>query len=500
MGSMRKRKKVITTIFKVCIWCIGFVIIFWVCSRILKPKYFFASASQSPETEMWKAFYEEPENSIDVIFLGSSHIYNGVNPIVFYEKTGLTGFDLASSSQDIATGYFYLKEALEYQTPKYVLLDTYGILNKAFENEVAYKRSLDDMRWSTVKIEAIREWQKHLEGVRLLSRIFTIIDYHSRWDSLSEEDFSERNFITNRNGYCPVFTVDESVLHNIFDEHINEPEIDEVTRSYISKIADLCESNDIKLCLISVPDAEWTKGNNTAIQKLAKELGVPFFDYNTEELFSKIGIEDARDWMNTGHLNSYGAEKFTTFLAENLYENKVLANPIEENKAQYLWEEKVEQWNSQYKIGRLKETWTLPEYFEQLVDLKKQEYSIFMAVKEDAAKFMNEAVVAKFQALGLNASLYGLWDTSYYAVITPEEICEKKGKEPLVYQGRVYDLRFSIFSAGKEYGNRCSVIIDDKEYALNQRGLNIVVFDQEQQKVIDSVCFDLHEPEWKAFR
>ncbi len=35
---------------------------------------------------------------------------------------------------------------------------------------------------------------------------------------------------------------------------------------------------------------------------------------------------------------------------------------------------------------------------------------------------------------------------------------------------------------------------------VNQRGLNIVVFDHERQKVIDSVCFDLHEPEWKAFR
>lgn len=105
---MRKRKKVITTILKVCTWCIGFGVIFFVCSGILKPKYFFDSASQSPETEMWKAFYEEPENSIDVIFLGSSHIYNGVNPLVFYEETGLTGFDLASSSQDIPTGYFYL--------------------------------------------------------------------------------------------------------------------------------------------------------------------------------------------------------------------------------------------------------------------------------------------------------------------------------------------------------------------------------------------------------
>ena len=497
---MKKRKKVITTILKVCTWCIGFGVIFFVCSGILKPKYFFDSASQSPETEMWKTFYEEPQNSIDVIFLGSSHIYNGVNPLVFYEETGLTGFDLASSSQDIPTGYFYLKEALEYQTPKYVLLDSYGILNKAFENEAAYKRSLDDMRWSAVKIEAIREWQKHLEGVRLLPRIFTIMDYHSRWDSLSEEDFSDSKFITNRNGYCPVFTADENVVYNAFDAHINEPEIDETTRKYIKSMVDLCENNNIKLCLISVPDTEWTRGNSTAIQKLANELSIPFLDYNTEELFVKIGIQDGKDWMNSGHLNSYGAEKFTAFLAESLYENEVLVNQSEKNGSENRWKQKIEKWNSQYQIGKLKETWTLSEYFDQLVEFKAQEYSIFMTVKEDASKFMNEEAVEKFQELGLKALLYDLWDISYYAVITPDEIYEEKGKEPLVYHGSTHDSEFSVFSAGKEYGNRCSVIINDTEYALNQRGLNIVVFDHERQKVIDSVCFDLHEPEWEAFR
>lgn len=62
---------------------------------------------------------------------------------------------------------------------------------------------------------------------------------------------------------------------------------------------------------------------------MANELSIPFLDYNTEELFVKIGIQDGKDWMNSGHLNSYGAEKFTAFLAESLYENEVLANQSE---------------------------------------------------------------------------------------------------------------------------------------------------------------------------
>lgn len=232
-------------------------------------------------------------------------------------------------------------------------------------------------------------------------------------------------------------------MYNAFDAHINEPEIDETTRKYIKSMVDLCENNNIKLCLISVPDTEWTRGNSTAIQKLANELSIPFLDYNTEELFVKIGIQDGKDWMNSGHLNSYGAEKFTAFLAESLYENEVLANQSEKNGSENRWKQKIEKWNSQYQIGKLKETWTLSEYFDQLVEFKAQEYSIFMTVKEDASKFMNEEAVEKFQELGLKALLYDLWDISYYAVITPDEIYEEKGKEPLVYHGSTHDSEFS---------------------------------------------------------
>lgn len=40
-------------------------------------------------------------------------------------------------------------------------------------------------------------------GCKITSADFTIMDYHSRWDSLSEEDFSDSKFITNRNWILP---------------------------------------------------------------------------------------------------------------------------------------------------------------------------------------------------------------------------------------------------------------------------------------------------------
>ena len=38
----------------------------------------------------------------------------------------------------------------------------------------------------------------------------------------------------------------------------------------------------------------------------------------------------------------------------------------------------------------------------------------------------------------------------------------------------------------------CSILINGKEYAVNSRGLNIVVYDNINKCVVDSICFDTH--------
>ena len=58
---------------KLLAWLAGFLAILSAVTAVLQPKYYFASMA-SPETEVWDSFYEQPEDSIDLIFLGSSHV------------------------------------------------------------------------------------------------------------------------------------------------------------------------------------------------------------------------------------------------------------------------------------------------------------------------------------------------------------------------------------------------------------------------------------------
>lgn len=47
-----------------------------------------------------------------------------------------------------------------------------------------------------------------------------------------------------------------------------------------------------------------------------------------------------------------------------------------------------------------------------------------------------------------------------------------------------------LISLGANVGGYSSIQIDGIEYSQNNRGLNIVVYDEALKKVVDSICFD----------
>ena len=65
------------------------------------------------------------KNQYDVIILGSSRAYTTYNPNVLDSILNTTSYNMGTSAQDIAESYYMLREILEYQSPKYVVLDLF---------------------------------------------------------------------------------------------------------------------------------------------------------------------------------------------------------------------------------------------------------------------------------------------------------------------------------------------------------------------------------------
>ena len=51
-----------------------------------------------------------------------------------------------------------------------------------------------------------------------------------------------------------------------------------------------------------------------------------------------------------------------------------------------------------------------------------------------------------------------------------------------------------------ENGNEAVIKYNGIDYAVNERGFNIVLIEKESGIVEDSVCFDTHLPDYKCYR
>lgn len=131
--------------------CVGLVIsVFLYTQDILVPKFY---------TDRWKVtatyqnFYREPENSIQVLFLGSSFGSISFIPQELYDEYGYTSYNLCCEQQSMVTSYYWLKEALTYQQPQVVVLET-GLLFGGSDGgvlespEEMTRVAFDPMRWS----------------------------------------------------------------------------------------------------------------------------------------------------------------------------------------------------------------------------------------------------------------------------------------------------------------------------------------------------------------
>ena len=72
-----------------------------------------------------RGFYEEPENTIETIFLGASTTVNGYIPMELYDNYGLCTYNLGTELQPMLASYYWLEEVnrLHGDSLKNVVLD-----------------------------------------------------------------------------------------------------------------------------------------------------------------------------------------------------------------------------------------------------------------------------------------------------------------------------------------------------------------------------------------
>lgn len=285
-------------------------------------------------------FYDLPEDTVDVLLLGSSHMGMNVDPSILWEKYGIAAYNCWGSMQQVWNTYYYLNECLKYQSPKLVVMDVYGVTFSGdfpgYDNVV---KATQGMRFSKDKIENIlvsapEEYRSAL--------LLGIPASHYRYSEISGEDFE--NFFWDEETGIQTIELSNDVVQSfdILDvsEITDSVPLAEKCETYFLKILDMCQENDIPILLVSSPyylhEQEQQRFNR--IGEIAQEYGVPFLNFN--ENYWTLGLDPHQDYCDLAHMTKAGVEKYTSYLATYISQNYEL--PDRRQEESHIWNQTAE--------------------------------------------------------------------------------------------------------------------------------------------------------------
>ena len=395
---------------------------------------------------------------------------------------------------------------MKYQEPKAVILDVKHLFvydeNEKLNSQVSCTRKpIEHMKMSSVKIEAIKDICSLDDKQSMFGYYFPLYNYHTRWKLLKEEDFSYKEQLqsSKAKGYAPLYRAGGINAELPYETDNGAPSIEKLKfvplmETYLSKMVDLCKERGIQLILVNVPYQESTKSHYYAVKAYADEKEIPYYDFCAAPLYQEIDYNFQLDNQDAVHSNLSGAKKLTNYMGQILSEEYGIGSHED-----IQWEESRDYYAGICKDFELLNTVDIYEYFERLKDKR---YAVFMAASDDASTGLNDKMSELFSYLGLEGTVREHFRSSYYAIISDQELIEEVDEGKLKVSGVFRDGRstYEISSGGYDSGSDCSIKIDQEEYAKNRRGLNIVVYNLLTQTVIDSICFDTYLAEMPAIR
>lgn len=295
-------------------------------------------------------FFNE-KNDYDVLFFGSSHIVNGIYPMDLWNDYGIVSYNMAGHGTQIPTTYWILKNSLDYTNPKLVVIDGY-LLSNNYKTSEQYKYlhfSFDAFPLSINKIKAIFDLTDDPVIKDLMNRglikneprtklelMWDFSIYHSRWEELMEEDFTNPSSPTkgadiNKGNYRYV------------NNYVNDGKIineSTVAMNYMQKMIDLCKSKGIEVLLTYLPvssQEEICYRESNTLKLMAKNNNVNFISYLDNDLID--GLTDFAD--KDSHLNQSGASKITKSIGEYIISTYNINNRKKDDNFQ--------KWNIDYQ-------------------------------------------------------------------------------------------------------------------------------------------------------
>lgn len=334
MGKQSKKWKCV----RVCAFVVVFIICFVYVSRVLRFKNVYAAVMST--------FMSLPENSLDVVAVGSSHLYCALIPAELYTQFGWRSYVLATREQPPAVSYHYLEMALERHRPKIVILEAFMFFRDDCHVKVAEgvaHDSLDVMPFGLHKLKAIFSFDHEGEQE---DYVVPLVKYHSRWKELDIGDFTISSLSRHdplrgfrmfaKSGSDEIVSVDMSAYEQL--------PVDEEYTGWLDRINGLVHGSGARLILVTAPSPafEGYCGQAKFLTRYAQERNIDVLDLNVDLTVSGF---KAADFYDRGHLNLFGAEKATKLIGKYIASRYPFESPELSEEQRVEWAKDVAEYH-----------------------------------------------------------------------------------------------------------------------------------------------------------
>ena len=262
--------------------------------------------------------YAQPADTIDVVFLGSSHIHCDVNTALLWRDYGIAAYDYSAAEQPLWITYYYLQEICKYQNPKLVVLDLYGPAR--FKDDYQYTWLTENLNGFKFSMNKVGILSASCEPSRFFDYFPSLVTYHMRYSEVKKEDwdylFSSRYERAAFKGYTPYFRADPQIEPTLGDEE--QGGLTYKSREYLGNIIEYCADNNIDLFLTVTPYITTYQDElvYNQVHDIANSYGIKFDSTNYS--YDIMQIDFMNDFYDESHLNYKGSCKFTKYIGDSI--------------------------------------------------------------------------------------------------------------------------------------------------------------------------------------
>lgn len=450
------------------------------------------------------------KNQYDIIAVGPSQVLYNINNQELYEKYGITSLSVGQGGQLMALSQVTLKDVLQVQTPKLVILSAKGLfyderlLDKCYKDLSYLHYSFDRLHSFKAQTEAYKIFSQYNENLSIWDLYSKLYYSHTNWKKINNLNFEYYNILrqqdsnnTRYNGNAALYTVVDGLSndYNFSEEVAHIPEDNETA---FANIVEMCKQAGVDLLVtIDFPLATYEERN--AVANLSEKYGVPYL--NIMDCKEEIGLDYSVDLFDATHFNLSGAIKWTNYLGNYITEKYDFSKSNGRSVCRLYEAQRERLANEKQVISQkisLIKAQCFDNYLKELLELDKEEYSIFISIGYEGTYCLNEEELKLLKQLGLNADFKELFCKSYVATIVDNqvnEVSEIEDDKTALLKGDVNGIEYEIISGGGNAKDIPKIKIDDKNYAQEGKGFNIVVFNNSTKQVISSVFFDTGDME-----